>query len=105
MKLSKKGFEKILDTCLFDEDRATYTLNFSSPKKDYYFEIQETDFEPDDFQGTVILTVEEAKQVQQEFLDIVCEIVRAFGYHGVKFVKPASLIMLEERIEQAEKKK
>ena len=53
----------------------------------------------------VCLTIDEAKQVQQEFLDIVCEIVRALGYHGVKFVKPASLIMLEERIEQAEGKK
>ena len=64
--------------------------------------IDNYEFEADDFQSIVVLTVEEAKQVQQEFLDIVCEIVRTFGYHGVKFVKPASLIMLEERIEQAE---
>lgn len=50
MKLSEKGFEKILDTCHFDEDRATYALNYSWPKKDYHFEIQETEFEPDDFE-------------------------------------------------------
>ena len=50
MKLSEKGFEKILDTCHFDEDSATYALNYSWPKKDYHFEIQETEFEPDDFE-------------------------------------------------------
>lgn len=54
---------------------------------------------------TIVLTVEEAKQVQQEFLDIVCEIVRAFGTYGVKIAKPASLIMLAERIEQAKEGK
>lgn len=53
----------------------------------------------------VCLTIDEAKQVQQEFLDIVCEIVRVLGHYGVKYAKPASLIMLEERIEQAEGRK
>ena len=52
----------------------------------------------------VWLTVEEAKQLQKDFLDIVCEIVRLVGRFGVKYEKPSSLIMLEDRIEQAEKK-
>lgn len=84
MKLSEKGLTKL-------------------SIEDFEYDPQSVEFEPDDFTNCVVLTVEEAKQVQQEFLDIVCEIVRAFGYHGVKFVKPTSLIMLEERIEQSEK--
>ena len=103
MKLSKKGFEKILDTCLFDEDRATYTLNFSSPKKDYYFEIQETDFEPDDFQGTVILTVEEAKEILKDYVDTICCVAKQCGYHEVRIAHPESIDSLLMRIEQAEK--
>ena len=51
----------------------------------------------------VWLTVEEAKQLQEDFLDIVCEIVRLVGRYGVKYEKPDSLIILEGRIEQAEK--
>lgn len=50
MKLSKKGFKKIISTCKFDDAIATYTLNFSSPDKDYCFEVQGTEFEPDDFE-------------------------------------------------------
>lgn len=61
MKLSKKGFEKILNSCQFDEARATYALNFSNPEKDYYFEIEEINFESNDFEDCVMLTIEEAK--------------------------------------------
>ena len=61
MKLSKKGFKKIISTCKFDDAIATYTLNFSSPDKDYCFEVQGTSFKSDDFEDCVMLTVEEAK--------------------------------------------
>ena len=65
MKLSKKGFEKILDACQFDEDRATYALNFSNPEKDYCFEIEETEFESNDFEGMICLTVDEIFTLKQ----------------------------------------
>ena len=62
------------------------------------------EFKPEDFTGAIVLTVEEAKQLQEDFLDIVCEIVRLVGRYGVKYEKPDSLIILEGRIDQAEKK-
>lgn len=63
MKLSEKGFHKVLRTCRFDEDRATYVLKYSEANKDYFFEVQGTKFESDDFTGAVILTTEEAKAI------------------------------------------
>ena len=87
MRLSVKGIQKYTDHRVY-----------------YEYPIETLKFEPDDFEGAVVLTVEEAKQVQQEFLDIVCEIVRLVGRYGVKYEKPDSLIILEGRIEQAEKK-
>ena len=102
MKLSEKGFEKILDTCHFDEDRATYALNYSWPKKDYHFEIQGTEFKQDDFQDMVILTIEEAKQVKT-FLDDAIKlhdkgivVIQSTGFDTVQLIK--------ERISKAEGK-
>ena len=63
MKLSKKGFKKIISTCKFDDAIATYTLNFSSPDKDYCFEVQGTSFKSNDFEGCVMLTIKEAKDI------------------------------------------
>ena len=63
------------------------------------------EFKPEDFTNCVVLTVEEAKQLQEDFLDIVCEIVRLVGRYGVKYEKPDSLIILEGRIDQAEERK
>lgn len=93
MKLSEKGKENLQGFGFaFDCDGAMALLD------DY-------EFEPDDFQGAVMLTVEEAKQLQEDFLDIVCEIVRLVGRYGVKYEKPDSLIILEGRIEQTEEGK
>ena len=99
MKLNEKGLKSFADQML---DIAS-GLNEKEVEWDRDFAMRQIEFESDDFQGAVVLTVEEAKQVQQEFLDIVCEIVRVLGHYGVKYAKPASLIMLEERIEQAER--
>ena len=65
--------------------------------------LQKRGISQEDIEGAVVLTVEEAKQLQEDFLDIVCEIVRLVGRYGVKYEKPDSLIILEGRIEQAEK--
>ena len=86
MKLSGKGLGKVCYHQSLDLSLGSY------------------EFEPEDFTGAVVLTVEEAKQLQEDFLDIVCEIVRLVGRYGVKYEKPDSLIILEGRIEQAEKK-
>lgn len=101
MKLSEKGFEKILDTCHFDEDSATYALNYSWPKKGYHFEIQETEFEPDDFQGVVCLTVEEAKAIAYKL-----GYLGALTTHSKTEKETLELTdMLWWRIEQAEGKR
>ena len=63
MKLSKKGFKKIISTCKFDDAIATYTLNFSSPDKDYCFEVQGTSFKSNDFEDCVMLTIAQSKEL------------------------------------------
>ena len=63
MKLSEKGFHKVLQTCRFDEDRATYVLKYSDANKDYFFEVQGTEFKSDDFEDCVVLTSEQAKEI------------------------------------------
>ena len=71
MKLSKKGFKKIISTCKFDDAIATYTLNFSSPDKDYCFEVQGTSFKSNDFEDCVMLTVEEARAIKERLSDLM----------------------------------
>ena len=52
MKLNDKGLKRLLDVA-FDGD------------KFYRANALEVEFEPDDFQGAVILTVEEAKRLKE----------------------------------------
>lgn len=85
MRLSEKGLGNVFYHQSLDLDIDSY------------------EFKPEDFTDSVVLTVEEAKQLQEDFLDIVCEIVRLVGRYGVKYEKPDSLIILEGRIEQAGK--
>lgn len=101
MKLSKKGFEKILDSCQFDEARATYALNFSNPEKDYYFEIEETNFESNDFEDCVMLTVKEAKEILQSSYDVLSwSMVGPTHRDNALYVQK----LLKYRIDQAEMK-
>lgn len=102
MKLSKKGFKKIISTCKFDDAIATYTLNFSSPDKDYCFEVQGTSFKSNDFEDCVMLTIEEAKEIIGTYIGTNCEIVKQHGIPELKIKNPNWLIHLLERIEQAE---
>ena len=100
MKLSEKGLLRLRDEAVRIVENGTIAhLPIGSAQMEA---LSAFEFKPSDFEGAVALTIEEAKQVQQEFLDIVCEIVSVLGHYGVKYAKPASLIMLEERIEQAE---
>ena len=97
MKLSKKGFKKIISTCKFDDAIATYTLNFSSPDKDYCFEVQGTSFKSNDFEDCVMLTVEEAKAFWDD--------ARDFYVHQSRISDDFEQLLsdINERIEQAEK--
>ena len=78
MKLSEKGKRKIPD-------------NF------YWFA---NEFEPDDFEGCVVLTVEEAKEILQSSYDVLSW--ANCGYtHTDNALKVQKL--LKDRIEQAER--
>ena len=98
MKLSEKGESRLYNSknVFYDDDIEGDVVALWELSKVW-------EFEPDDFTGAVVLTVEEAKQLQEDFLGIVCELVRLVGRYGVKYEKPSSLIMLKERIEQTEK--
>ena len=99
MKLSKKGFKKIISTCKFDDAIATYTLNFSSPDKDYCFEVQGTSFKSNDFEDCVMLTIKEAKEILQSSYDVLswadCPCIQKENALNVQE-------LLKYRIEQAE---
>ena len=100
MKLSEKGFEKILDTCHFDEDSATYALNYSWPKKDYHFEIQGTEFESKDFEGMICLTVDEVFTLKQ----MVQWVIKSSRLNNTnKAFLETTYNFLNERFEKAEK--
>lgn len=51
----------------------------------------------------IILTVEEAKQAIGDYIDLVADIVRRYKIPELNVKHPKSIILLMERIEQAEK--
>ena len=83
MRLSVKGIQKYTDHRVY-----------------YEYPIETLKFEPDDFQGTVILTVEEAKTIRER----LCDLALVAGSDRYRKVITKSLNLLIERIEQAEKK-
>lgn len=103
MKLSEKGWDKVLDEALyFDEDIANESLEWSNDKQEY--KLRHMEFEPDDFEGVVCLTLEEAKGL--------LEISRDYRMYLFEHCRiPLSLSVneaftaLRERIEQAEGKR
>lgn len=99
MKLSKKGFNKILSTCSFDEELAKYSLKYSDYDKDYFFEIEKTNFESNDFEDCVMLTVKEAKEILQSSYDVLSWSMVG-PTHRDNALSAQSL--LKYRIEQAE---
>lgn len=102
MKLSKKGFKKIIGTCQFNDAIATYTLNFSSADKDYCFEVQGTSFESNDFEDCVMLTIKEAKEILQSSYDVLSwSMVGPTHKDNALYVQK----LLKYRIEQAEMSK
>ena len=96
MKLSKKGLERVSEPI----------LKFVDGYYDYAIveTLEDHEFEPDDFQGAVILSLEEAKEIIGTYIGTNCEIVKQHGIPELKIKNPSWLIHLLERIEQAEKK-
>lgn len=101
MKLSEKGLRKILRTCKFDEDRSTYVLKHSEAIEDYYFEIEESNFESNDFEDCVMLTVKEVKEILQSSYDV-------FSYSECPCIHQDNALkvqaLLKGKIEEAESK-
>ena len=80
MRLSVKGIQKYTDHRVY-----------------YEYPIETLKFEPDDFEGAVVLTVEEAKLMLEALLRLPVE--------GNKLILKKTLIPLKGRIEQADGKK
>lgn len=57
----------------------------------------------DDIEGVICLTVEEAKEAIADYIDVVAEVVRQRNKPEIKIKHPKSILILMERIEQAEK--
>ena len=96
MKLSEKGEGRLYNSknVFYDDDIEGDVVALWELSKVW-------EFEPDDFQGAVVLTVEEAEKLMK-LLDL-CEYWLTNNY--VSYDCDAWASLLEERIEQAEKKK
>lgn len=93
MRYTKKGQQKLVDY-LYAYGAYVSGLRTNAPDP--------LVFEPDDFEGVVVLTTKEAKKLQKEFVDVICDVAIASGCHEVRLPKPASFAMLEEKIAQRE---
>lgn len=105
MKLSKKGKSRIHEMidCAFeahpDDAKGVQVL-----AKKYLTECDDFELEPDDFEGAVILTVEEAKEIAVTMF-VYHELCQKFLIGDDNFVIKASKVShnLDKKIEQAEK--
>ena len=94
MRLNEKGLQKVQKLCWENSH------NYRKIAEELGF----CDFEPDDFQGVVVLTVDEAKEIIGTYIGTNCEIVKQHGIPELKIKNPNWLIHLLERIEKAEGK-
>lgn len=85
MRLSVKGIQKYTDHRVY-----------------YEYPIETLKFEPDDFEGAVVLTVEEAKGVAKTYDALASFLIKCMDGDGAKEAI-AFAIELNKRIEQAEK--
>lgn len=99
MKLSEKALKKIED----EMERGEYQIpcGYENVEGMSIYHLEEYEFEPDDFTGAVILTIEEAKQVKT-FLDDAIKlhdkgivVIQSTGFNTIQLIK--------DRIKQAEK--
>jgi hypothetical protein len=90
MKLSEKGINRLY---------AQVWMNQEDLPQDEIFEFETLEFQSDDFEGVVMLTVEEAKKISTFF-----DVVECCAY-GFKLSDEERILweIIEKRIEQAEK--
>lgn len=65
--------------------------------------LDDPDFEQSDFEGAVVLSIKEAKEIIGTYIGTHCEVVKQHGISELKIRNPNWIIHLLERIEQAEK--
>ena len=92
MKLSEKGYLKIGNSIVGWFENGVAKVTFDPDK---------IEFEPDDFKGVVVLTVEEAKKIERKLFAIRRNHDRKGEDNGVRSVNKL-ISILRERIEQAE---
>ena len=94
MKLSEKGLKKF-EVAIFETEEYGISSGYGYANGVTVFQLEGHEFEPDDFKGVVVLTVEEANKVKHmldfvRFSDVDTEIL--FDVHSIMY----------KRIEQAE---
>ena len=67
--------------------------------------LERKELKPDDFEGAVVLTNEEAKLIISSYVDTVCELVKLLGIPELKINYPKPIALIIERIEKAEGKR
>ena len=102
MKFSTKGWYKVYEEATyFSDDIDDEVLKWDNAKQEYKLRLME--FEPDDFQGCVVITIDEAKEIatlcgEAEFYAMQGENIKAKRLVG----KARDLLV--KRIEQVEDK-
>ena len=96
MNLSKKGQNK-LSEFLYVYGAYVTGLRFFAPAQ--------IEFEPDDFEGAVVLTVEEAKEIIGSYIGTQWQIIKKNETSELRMKNATWLISLVDRIAQAEKEK
>lgn len=106
MKLSEKGWDRLLYEALYwDEDIANEALEWSNIKQEY--KLRHIEFEPDDFEGVVVLTLDEAKRIVDSLHRAIkahVEVSRLTNGWVEVSIEENDIYMLKEKIEQAEGK-
>ena len=100
MKLTEKGLNRLVENtkrCSLD---GCWSVRPIGPAQ--VDALKSFEFDSGDFAGAVVLTVEEAKQVIGDYTNTNAEIVRRYKIPELKIKHPKSIVLLMERIEQAE---
>lgn len=99
MKLSEKGIAKVNESMVVVRDYSPVGVPIQVIRG-----ANRIEFEADDFENVIVLTVNEAKEVIADYIDVVAEVVRQRNKHEIKIKHPKSILTLMEQIGQTEKK-
>lgn len=99
MKLSEKGIAKVNESMVVVRDYSSVGVPIQVIRG-----ANRIEFEADDFENVIVLTVNEAKEVIADYIDVVAEVVRQRNKHEIKIKHPKSILTLMEQIGKTEKK-